>query len=220
MKLGNLKQKITIEWPLDTEYREALSHALKKLNISYEDDTLELSDEQIKSIIENISEEMKDDFQFKKFNRYANKLLRDTSNLSPKQIIQEEYITILDILNINPDKTDILGGLIYLDEVTYQELREVKEEVPRFYEKGTGLNGAPDNEEFLDFLKINPQFVGEAYLVTPERRDYRFEIVGIKADYNDKNISILDDFLRYLSHGFEEPSEYGEYKNKIRAWWD
>lgn len=139
--------------------------------------------------------------------------------MNTKERIEEEYGSILSVLEINPDEEDTIGGILYLD-ISGKEIEKIKEIAPLHYAEGIGHNGAPDNDTFLEFLLANPQFEAECYLTTPDRDDYRIEIVGVKAPYNDKNIDILDDFLRNLPGEYEEPDEYGEYQNKIRAWWD
>ena len=147
------------------------------------------------------------------------KIKKESKNMNLRERLEEEYGAILSVLQINPDEEDTIGDLLYLD-VSGKEIEKIKEVAPLNYAQGIGHNGAPDNDTFLKFLLENPQFEAECYLTTPNRSDYRFEIVGVKADYNDKNIEILDNFLKNLPGQYEEPDEYGEYQNKIRAWWD
>ena len=147
------------------------------------------------------------------------KIKKESKNMNLRERLEEEYGAILSVLQINPDEEDTIGDLLYLD-VSGKEIEKIKEVAPLNYAQGIGHNGAPDNDTFLKFLLENPQFEAECYLTTPNRSDYRFEIVGVKADYNDKNIEILDNFLKNLPGQYEEPDEYGEYQKKIRAWWD
>lgn len=117
-------------------------------------------------------------------------------------------------------QTDPNGEVIYVEDATYEQLSKAKEKAPDFWDDEYQFNDAPSQKEFLDFLKANPQFKAEVYLVSPvSRSDYRIEICGVRALNNDKNTSILYNWVNSLEDAYE-PTEYGEQDSDIRAWWD
>lgn len=133
-----------------------------------------------------------------------------------KEEALKQYKDILEKLNIPEDEE--LGGLIYLD-LNKDDIKEIISH-SAFSDTDISHNYAPVTQMFINFINDNPQFIAEGYLVNPNRDDYRFEIVGVKAKANRENKEALYDFINSLPDGLAQPDEYGDYEGYVRAWWD
>lgn len=135
--------------------------------------------------------------------------------------LENQWKAILEILG--EDDSEMVGGLIYTD-ITIDQFDSIQEKAPLFVQEG-GHNGSPTTEEFVKFCRTNPQFIMEIYAVTPERSDYRIDIVGVKAPDTIENKNILYKWTNEVItenniRDIIEPTELGEYGGFIRAWWD
>ena len=165
-------------------------------------------EERFMEYIQKDTEKKDEDFTFKPTN---------ISNQEVNSDLQNQFNEILKILD--KENEEIIGGLIYDNEVLLSQLEAIKEIAPDFWNDTSTHNNSPSCIQILEFMRKNPQFVAETYIVNPERDDYRFDIVGVKAPTSKENKIILYDFINSLGVD-NQPDEYGEYQGYIRAWWD
>ena len=131
--------------------------------------------------------------------------------------LQTQWDVALKILNLEDD--DIIGNYVYYDHATIEQLHALIEAMPDFWDPEMAHNDCPGNDVLLKFMEENPQFIAEIGIASPDRSDYRLEIVGVKAESNKENKVILYDFINSLGID-NQPDEYGEYSGYTRAWWD
>ena len=155
-----------------------------------------------------------------KNNKKIEDLMFKPTNVWSKKVnpnVQDQFNEILKILD--KEDEEIIGGLIYDDEILLSQLEAIKEAAPDFWDDNRTHENSPSCIQILEFMRENPQFVAEAHIVDPERNDYRFDIVGVKAPISKENKVILYDFINSLGVD-NQPDEYGEYSGYTRAWWD
>jgi len=153
-------------------------------------------------------------------NKKTEDIMFKPTNIWSKEVnpgIQDQFNEILKILD--KENEEIIGGLVYDNEVLLSQIEAIKEGAPDFYNDNRVHGDSPTCKQILEFMQNNPQFVAETHVVAPERDDYRFDIVGVKAPTSKENKLILYNWINSLDID-NQPDEYGEYKGYIRAWWD
>lgn len=100
----------------------------------------------------------------------------------------EQNMRRFEILGMSvPEKW--FGGTCAFESMTAEMGRLLIEE-GLMNPEGT-QNYSPTNEEFVQFLKENPEFTAHGYIVSPERSDVRISIEGVRSGVYPERDSIL-----------------------------
>lgn len=127
--------------------------------------------------------------------------------LTPKQDARR-----FEILDLDMPK-QWLGGTFQFDSMTAEMGRQLITE--GLMDPESSQNYSPTNEEFVQFMEANHEFVAHGYVVSPERSDARVSIEGVRSGvYPDR-----DSILRFVEM-FRSADEFDIDDDGMYCWFD
>jgi hypothetical protein len=117
-----------------------------------------------------------------------------------------------DQIIFGQDVTNTSYNIKNFENLSLSKLKELFNK--NFIADGDYQNDSPTAKEFLDFLKENPKFTVNGYVVSIKRDDYRTTITGVNHD----KTPLSNEELINFSNMFHDADEFDIQKGY--AWYD
>jgi hypothetical protein len=81
-------------------------------------------------------------------------------------------------------------------------------------------NCSPEVQDFMDFMEDHPEFTAHGYAVSPERKDCRVTIEGIKATLGPNDPPFDPDTIRDFVVRYRHADEFDWEPDRLYCWYD